>query len=170
MSTAQFITLIIAVWGAVLSTAIFVLDRVAKTPRLRVSAADMVAFDMWDRSGPNENIVLVTITNVGSIEVLVKTVWFQSTGGKVLARLSRKRRQNYFWKCSEVLNNLPQSVAPRREVHFIVPADTFHSSTLKDMGSLSHVRLVVTDSTGRDYFSPPLAKTLKARETDAEGA
>ena len=168
MTTQEFITLIIAVWGAVLATAIFILNRVAKTPRLRVSIADMVAYDMWDNTTPNENIVLISITNVGAIEVLVKTIWFQSTEGKIMARLFKKCRKNYFWKCSEVLGNLPKVVEPRREIHFCVPADKFHTNTIKNMKTLKHVHLVVTDSTGRNYCSSPLAKTFKQRETEPE--
>ena len=168
MTTQDFITLIIAVWGAVLATAIFILDRVSKTPRLRVSIADMVAFDMWDNRAPNANIVLISITNVGAIEVLVKAIRFQSTDGKIMARLFKKYRTNYFWKCSEVLDNLPKVVEPRREIHFSVAADGFYENAMTNVKWLEHVRLVATDSTGRNYYSAPLAKTLKRQQAEPE--
>lgn len=156
----RFLTIAIAVWGAVLSTVLFIMRVRSKRTYLRVGAG--IYGQIGESGAKLPDVILISITNVGDTDALVKSLAIVKKGKPILRWFSRlfQISPNGGYVIPRVLpgDQLPKKIARGEEISLQLPLDVCCEEMRSRPISLKHHVYCVVDSLGRYHYTKDLAR------------
>jgi hypothetical protein len=153
-------TAVVALYGAVLATTVFVAQLRSRQTRLKVGAWVGTPLRGGDGSSPEGEVLVVTITNVGEVDALATALGTLFRRTPLLWRLHAKWRQFGIVPGPLLESQLPEKLRPAEQVTLVLPADQFLASIREQGRDMSRLHLVVQDSHGRYHQSARLSNCL----------
>lgn len=139
MNTSEVITLMIALYGALLSTFVFVAERLDQRPRVRVSAN--LGF-MVGLSGSEGNLLFLEAVNVGRVEVTLSSWSFLLPDSRKLIFPMFPQRVSF-----------PFELAPGKSCTVYVPLKLISEGLVSEgLAKGTHLIPQFMDQTGKVYL------------------
>jgi len=161
VNALDVVTGAVALYGALLATAVFLKQLRSRQTRLRVGAWLGAAMPVGGNERCPESVV-VTIANVGEVDALVAALGTVLTRPAVLWRFHGRWRRHGVIPAPQLEGKLPKKLSPSEQVTLLLPADEFLPSLSQGAWGVANTRLLAQDSRGKYHYSPPLSKCLPA--------
>ena len=160
VSALQLVTGAVALYGALLSTMVFMTNLLSKKSRVRLSAWQGEGFvEATGQRIPDQ--VLITATNVGEVDTLLVALALVPTMPRFLWRFHARWGRLGLIPAPQREGRLPHKLKPSEQVTILLPGTDFLSPLAEGGWNIAKTRLTVQDSYGNYHYSPRLSKCLR---------